>query len=345
MKNRNILNLLVFLLILVIAFGTAPEALAKLKATSAFYIWDDTDLKFNHSIAALHLDGNETNVIHELGFDNDPYDPNEATTRAMCDKVAALESLPETDPNYGKWRENCLDARTTSYAGVMELGVPYEKIEAAGIAHAFDYTLEWSLIDCDLNKDLSWNNLDLVVDTVANRPALLANWDTLTQPSPPTVGDFPSGMTQRDFFKVLAIDVVTSCTTGNCSKELVTTIFIDLDINGDDQLTALEDGLPADASGALPGGCVCFYAKAFPITWPTTPPSAVWGGNPQARITAGGGDKTVNFDLLGPTVISLDKFSALSPGGIAAPVLLAIVLLIAGIAVVLIRESRIHVRR
>lgn len=338
MNSRRVLSILLFLLIILIVFGTAPTASAKLKATATFYIWEKDHLHFSHSIANLRLDGKETNIVHELDFDKDFYDPTVqgSTTKAMCDKVAAL-SDPE-HPQHSQWRENCPEARNTSFAGVMELGVPYQKIEDSGTAYVFDFTKEWSLIDCDLNGDMSWDNTDLNENTVSENPGLLPNWDTVQMPTNGTT--FPSDKDQSYYFKVLAIDVVNDCSTGNCTKELVTTIFIDLDINKDNQITAAEDGVPIDATGNMTSGCVCFYAKAIPISWPTTPSSALWVGNPQSRITAGGGDKTVNFNLLGPTVISLDKLAAYSPGGISPAIWLAIFTTLTGIAYILIRESK-----
>lgn len=340
MYHRKILILLTILLVLVITFALVPDAFAKLKATAPFYVWDDNDLHFSHDIVSIWLDGHETDVIHELGFNNDPYNPEDgATTQAMCEKVAALEN--PAHPQHDRWLENCPDARDTKYAGVMELGVPLDKTEPEGLAFVFDYTLEWSLIDCDLNGDMSWDHGDLTFNTLLNHPALLPNWDIMTFPTP-TV-PFPAGLDQRDYFKVLAIDVVTPCSMGNCDHELVTTIFLDLDINKDNLLTAAGDGVPADATGALPGGCVCFFAKAFPIDKSVTP-TAIWGGNPQARITAGGGDKTVNFNLFGPSAITLENLVARSPGGIHPYVWLVIVTLLASVAFMLIRESRIQRR-
>ncbi|MGD1994779.1 MAG: hypothetical protein PVI59_16420, partial [Anaerolineae bacterium] len=81
-------------------------------------------------------------------------------------------------------------------------------------------------------------------------------------------------------FDILSIDEITPCTTGNCLDEIVTTFFVNVDNDC--------DGTP---NADLPPGGVCFYAEAqTPLT-----SDPFWSGPLQARISAGGGDKTVNF--------------------------------------------------
>jgi hypothetical protein len=341
MKKHILLKILVGLLFFVGFFGIVSPAAAQLKANAQFYVWDDNELKYKTSIVDLFLDGSETHVIHELGFDNAQYDPQDGSwTQDVCDAVAALGTA--NDPSFV---ENCpADVATTSvggtgkFAGVAQLGIPYDDLDGA---RAFDFSLDWSLIDCDLDGDLDWDNTDLTFNTLtafAGGIPYLANWDIVNYP--PMVGSPPAGTDQDDFFKILTIDTLTACSNATCANELVTTMFIDLDINGDNSLTAAGDGTPVNGSAQLPSGRVCFFARIFPITWPTNPATPSWGGNPQARFSAGGGDKTTNFNLFGPTAITLEQFMAQSPGGVHPGVWLAIIVLVAAIAIVLIREAR-----
>lgn len=75
-------------------------------------------------------------------------------------------------------------------------------------------------------------------------------------------------------------------------------MFINLDSDCDGDLS--EENIP-------PGG-LCFYAEVQPPA--ALPP--YWQGNLQARISAGGGDKTVNHTILGPTAITVAAYTASS---------------------------------
>ncbi len=361
MKNRNLLWILSTLIVFIILFGIVTPSRAELAATDIFLIWDDDALSYENNVVSLFLDGSETHVVHEIGFDNDKYDPttvgNNNPTQKVCARVSALTN--PGNPQGSKWRENCPPATgiyaNNKWTGVMELGIP--RLDNDSGAYAFAYSLDWSLIDCDLNSNNAWNNGDYTFNTLlkppmppssgggTSNPLLLPKWDIVNNTAAAT-----------PYFKILAIDVETNCSTGNCAKELVTTIFMNLDTNGDGSLTTA-DGVPVNPSGNLKSGRVCFFARIFPIHYTYTDvnnppvagldprtvnpaPTAVWTGNPQARITAGGGDKTVNFDLFGPTAITLDKLAAQSPGGIHPYVWLSIFVLLMAISFILIKESR-----
>ena len=88
-------------------------------------------------------------------------------------------------------------------------------------------------------------------------------------------------------------DVVTACSTGNCAEEIVTTLEINLDTDCDGNKDA---NFPE---------FVCFYAEAQVPDMSYTP---MWSGPLQARITAGGGDKTVSFSPEEPTAVTLLTF-------------------------------------
>lgn len=327
MNYRQLLKVLSVLLVFVVFFGVAQTASADLKATNVFYaLSDDSPPQYRNSLVKMELDGEPTHAIHELDFDNDNFyyndvvgDPNNLpTVYAMCQEVEAGGGTPcPTDLNvnpdiYLKW------------AGVMELGIPHQDVGNGAIA--FVSSASWSLIDCDLDGDDDIDNDDLDVDTRVNPPLFLTPW----------LGDPVN-------FQVLLVDDPRTCGNNTCAIEKVTTIFLDLDINdngvldqcpiGTDPNTVIGTACEIPASGG-----VCFFAELVPDVY--TPGDPVWTGNPQARITAGGGDKTVNFNLLGPTAITLENLVAQSPGGIHPAIWLAIFVLLAGIAFVLIRESR-----
>jgi hypothetical protein len=88
-------------------------------------------------------------------------------------------------------------------------------------------------------------------------------------------------------------DVVSACSTGNCAEEIVTTLDINLDTDCD-----------GNKDATLPE-FVCFYAEAQVPDMTYTP---MWSGPLQARITAGGGDKTVSFSPEEPTALTLLRF-------------------------------------
>ncbi len=88
-------------------------------------------------------------------------------------------------------------------------------------------------------------------------------------------------------------DIVTACSTGNCAEEIVTTLEINLDADCDGQKDATFPEF------------VCFYAEAQVPDMTYTP---MWSGPLQARITAGGGDKTVSFSPEVPTALTLLRF-------------------------------------
>ena len=92
--------------------------------------------------------------------------------------------------------------------------------------------------------------------------------------------------------------MITPCSTGNCQDEIVTTLEVNLDTDCDG---VIDSNFPP---------FVCFYAEARVPTRADGPP--YWGGPLQARISAGGGDKTVNFNPSGPTAINLVKLAATS---------------------------------
>lgn len=96
-------------------------------------------------------------------------------------------------------------------------------------------------------------------------------------------------------------DEIVPCGTGNCQDEIVTTLYINLDTNCDG---AIDAGVPTH---------VCFFAEArTPLELEVT-----WEQTLQARVTAGGGDKTVSFAPQGPPALHVEllSFEAAPQGG------------------------------
>lgn len=251
--SRLLIPLLVALGLMLAAAGIAH---ADLKAVRVFYGWDETSLQFANSLNDVTFDGHWVPFLHELGFDNDPY-------------VA-------TNPAYPAYACPDYPARTTKWAGVMELGL-YHVDNAPWGAPGWQESRDWQLVACDRDADGDFDNRDLAV-----------------QPMDYVVPYTGGTLT------VITKDLRVGCTTGNCQYEIVTTIFINTDSDC--------DGLQ---NSDIPSGGVCFYAEArTPLVEIGSP--LLWEGNLQARISAGGGDKTVNFHVDGApvTAVTLTSFTA-----------------------------------
>jgi hypothetical protein len=89
-------------------------------------------------------------------------------------------------------------------------------------------------------------------------------------------------------------DVERTCSQNTCQLEIVTTLEVVLDKDCAGGIDAIYPPL------------VCFYAEGeTPFEKPIT-----WKGNPQGRVTAGGGDQTVNFSPQAVTAVDLASFTA-----------------------------------
>ena len=178
----------------------------------------------------------------------------------------------------------------------------YHEDNAPALAQGFQQTRNWSVVYCDRDGDGDFDNTD--------RRATPPTGYTLYQTLDP-------GLLQ---------DVETPCSTGNCALEIITTLEINLDQNC--------DGV-RDVPVTTP---MCFYAEALvPVAGPP-----YWSGPLQARITSGGGDKTVNFDPRHPTAITLLGLNAASGAGGWPPLALAALVVIGLFAPVYIYLKRLH---
>jgi hypothetical protein len=165
---------------------------------------------------------------------------------------------------------------THEYAGLMYYGLGH--LDTDQVARGFQETRDWELIDCDRDGSGAFNNGDLSFAPPQTRSTYIncapgnPNCDLLDQ------------------------DRIIRCSNNTCWDEIVTTFFINLDADCDGTLEVTTDEL-------------CFYSEAR--TPDLVEGETVWGGNLQARISTVGGDKTVNFSVLGwPTAIEMDSFGA-----------------------------------
>lgn len=170
---------------------------------------------------------------------------------------------------------------TTQWAGTLQYGIASTDNAPMGAA-GFQHTRNWLLAPCDRTGDLGFSNADLQLYPPNTY------LDTQYRPGDDTI------------FQVLDKDVVTACTTGNCLEEIVTTMFVNLDTDCDGVLNV---DVPVDSKGNL---LMCFYVEA---QTPGTG-SPFWSGNIQARIAAGGGDKTVNLSATEVTAATISSFKA-----------------------------------
>ena len=199
----------------------------------------------------------------------------------------------------------CPAGQSTDLAGDMFYGL-YHVDNAPLGAPGFQESRKWSLISCDRNDDGSWNNTDLSDPQLPyDRRLVFAECNEF--------GDVC-------YVDAAEQDVVTTCTTGNCLSEIITTIQVNLDqdCNGAVDQPLLDLGLTLDRDGYPEA--LCFYAEArtpYPETEQVDElgnPLPVWSNPLQARISYVGGDKTVSFTIEEATAVELASFDATAQG-------------------------------
>lgn len=184
-------------------------------------------------------------------------------------------------------------AGDTRWAGDMFYGL-YHVDNAPLGAPGFQASRLWSLMSCDRNEDGSFDNADLTEPpSPYDRPILY------TECVPASAGGTYCVVEDADR------DVVTSCTTGNCLTEIVTTIQVNLDLDADG---VVDPTFPTDPRTGEPD-MLCFYAEARTPTPAQQAGLPTWSNPLQARISTVGGDKTVNFNIA-PTAVELAAFDA-----------------------------------
>jgi hypothetical protein len=246
-----------------------------LKATKVVYAWDRvSDSYENGNVAIEWWNGTWVPFFHQLDFDafdwvRDPDNP--------------------LDPPYPT---GCAAGQTTPWAGLMEYGLANEKNGAPGFQHSSN----WELVACDRDGDGDF--IDQADQSYAPPPYYSYHRTTFDICEPEVTGGTYCVLLQQDDPR--------PCGNQACDMEIVTTFFINLDLDCDGAVDpeVVQSGLWG------PTGGLCFYAEG---QVPFGPPTIEWGGNVQARISAGGGDKTVNFNLV-PTAIELASFTAAPQG-------------------------------
>jgi hypothetical protein len=294
---RRLLNVSMraVLALVVVGMLVVPVAVqADLKATAVVYAWDFVANKFQNSNVIIPWDGTWIPFLHELNFDKDLW---------VVD--------------YG-----CSDGESTRWAGTMEYGLYHLDDNPAG-APGFQESQVWSLVSCDRNGDGSFDNADLSDPLVLSGDlppsAVYERPEVYAECTDPVTGDTSE---DGDYCRVLEAnpdeqDVPVGCGTGNCALEIVTTLRINLDQDCDgavDQVSPYtgKPMFPVDEKTGDPV-MLCFYAEARTPTDAEQEGLPPWSNPLQARISAGGGDKTVTFNTT-PTAVELAAFEATAQG-------------------------------
>lgn len=195
----------------------------------------------------------------------------------------------------------CGAGTSTDYAGMAEIGLYHIDSNPVG-APGFQSTSDWALVPCSVFDTKKYpDQSDILAECTAD------NND----------GDV-------DRCEIVNQDQVSSCGTGNCQTEIVTHVAVNLDTDCDGNI---DPGFTGDV-------CLYWTAEKPPLSGP------YWGGNFQARINDGGGDKTLNFDIFGPNAISMQDFSV---QGVSVPG--AVLLAVFGLAVILSLGAMVLARR
>ncbi|MEA3337762.1 MAG: hypothetical protein U9R25_17845 [Chloroflexota bacterium] len=188
----------------------------------------------------------------------------------------------ELDFDNDEHPDACGAGTSTPWAGEIEIGLYREDNNPAG-APGFVATRDWKLVSCDRNNDGAVNSAD-------------KTYQPKTAFTP--YGDPPNGGGPSDL-QVLSQDVYdTSSCGGNCEAEIVSRMFVNLDLDCDGQIDEPmpETGICLAWEGQSPN-CVDPSTPGVACEWDGGTSDSFWGGNFQARVNSGGGDKTLNFDV------------------------------------------------
>lgn len=299
--SQNMLfKLSAFMVLVLMLMMNSTASRADLKATFNAFAWDESADRYENSNVTINPNGNFLPFVHRLSFDND--------LTANSAKCATLPPFSSDSPHMTKW------------GGTMEFGLYHRDtgVTAPAAPNGFLSTEDWRIAHCDRNNDGKYGIKDL--RPLANAVLASPSCDTAPQTgsysvssegycqyastSTDTISPVPPNTSNVDDSIVLISKDVESSVGcgGNCETEIVTTLGISLDKDCDGDLDA---DIPLSNVG-LP--LMCFFARA------EKPNLDTWTGNIQTRITEGGGDKTVNFNL-DVTEASVSSFEALIDSG------------------------------
>lgn len=202
----------------------------------------------------------------------------------------------------------CGTGNSTVYAGTAEIGL-YHTDNSNGAA-GFQSTDNYQLVSCDLDQsggsnDSETPNTVLYTCTTDNNDGVIGRCEIANK------------------------DTVNNCNTGNCQDEITTMISINLDSDCDGNL---DNGFDTDV-------CLYWTAEKPPFVAP------FWTGNFQARITDAGGDKSVNFDVLGPTAVNLQNAAASGGGPWIVVTFLSTLFLFTALLLYRLKQSRSYIKR
>jgi hypothetical protein len=223
-----------------------------------------------------------------------------------------IPMIHHLDSDNDDYANACGSGTTTDFAGTLTMGLG--NIDTTG-GDGFQASRNWTIVQCDRTGDGLYNNDDLRAPLNEGAPLYgFTEW---------------SGVNAATFY-LISQDIPTQCTTNTCAYELLTSMFINLDPDCDNS--------PGDNANPIPAGGLCFYAEAQPPAADSVP----WAGNLQARINAGGGDKTVNFNVAGPTAVELVSIEANTNYAVPFALLAgALILLFSGGAILAYKRSRV----
>jgi len=282
---------------------TAPAINAQLAATNVFYSWDygTQNPGYQNSNITIFADGGWQPFLHQIIGPGNNGNEFDATT--FISNVTTLTGTISVN---------------TRWAGILDYSV--NMTDTDGIGQGFRTTRNWSLVFCDRLQDRTQDNLPPFGDFVKG--------DLTRFPPDEYMSTTPLPTTNRslfiEFLPVIFQNQIQVCTTGTCSFQLVTRLLVNLDQDNNGQVDP-QYLIPSGYRNAGQPAPLCFYAEA------QRPRVSNWAGNLQARIAAGGGDKTVNFRMNpAPTAVSLSSFNVTTNNGGMPVVELAMVGLVLG---------------
>jgi hypothetical protein len=257
------------LALIVVGLLVVPVAVeAELKATSLAYSWDLTSDEFEWGHATVEWDGAWIPLLQEVYFDHldRPPDPGEIQ---VCG-----------DPT-----------KTTQYAGWMEYGLPYVDNEPLG-AMGFQESRGWTLIDCDLNQDGTWDRDDLTVGPdVLDEAVVLADC---------TPGGTNCNIVYQDQEQPCPV-----ATEEHCATDISTLLLISID-------TDCDGNVDPDATRFTDAAGICVYSEALTPDYEAG--DDMWTFPLPIRITDADGAKTLML-YPDPTAVELASFQAEAQGG------------------------------
>jgi hypothetical protein len=252
-------QLISLLVALCLMFAAAGVAYADLKTQYVAYSWDIVVDKFQNSNVQYPFDGTWESFFHRFDYDKDPY----------------------TIPITYQTTLGCQNNPISKFAGTMEFGLGHTDSDSKAYgAPGFQESRNWEIANCSRDGDTDFDNGDLAYQPRTYRA---------------TIAD----VNDNAGVWLVSKDIERNCSQNTCLTEIVTTLFINFDLDCDGTIDPQFD----------PPAGVCFYAEAR--VPPPPEPVPWWAGNLQTRITYGGGDKTVNFSPMDPiTAVSLSSFTA-----------------------------------